>query len=81
MADDVAPLHALRPAGARPRLLPEWAEAGRFLARSIPDLYASHPLAAQLAMWDAAGIEDVQVRRMSFGAGVVTWGRRAGPAD
>jgi demethylmenaquinone methyltransferase/2-methoxy-6-polyprenyl-1,4-benzoquinol methylase len=62
-------------------LSPEWAEAGRFLARSIPDLYARHPLAAQLAMWDAAGIEDVHVRRMSFGAGVVIWGRRAGSAD
>jgi demethylmenaquinone methyltransferase / 2-methoxy-6-polyprenyl-1,4-benzoquinol methylase len=57
---------------------PEWAEAGRFLASSIPDFYDRHPLAAQLAMWDAAGIEDLQVRRMSFGAGVVIWGRRAG---
>ena len=27
------------------RLSPEWAEAGRFLARSIPDFYARHPLA------------------------------------
>jgi demethylmenaquinone methyltransferase/2-methoxy-6-polyprenyl-1,4-benzoquinol methylase len=57
----------------------EWADAGRFLAGSIPDFYARHPLAAQLAMWNAAGIEDVHVRRMSFGAGVVIWGRRADP--
>jgi demethylmenaquinone methyltransferase/2-methoxy-6-polyprenyl-1,4-benzoquinol methylase len=57
---------------------PAWAEAGRFLAHSIPDFYARNPLAAQLAMWDAAGIEDMHVRRMSFGAGVVIWGTRAG---
>jgi demethylmenaquinone methyltransferase/2-methoxy-6-polyprenyl-1,4-benzoquinol methylase len=56
----------------------EWAQAGRFLASSIPDFYDRHPLAAQLAMWDAAGIEDLHVRRMSFGAGLVIWGRRAG---
>ena len=29
-------------------------------------------------MWSAAGIADVEVRRMSFGAGIVMWGTRAG---
>jgi len=57
----------------------EWAEAGRFLARSIPDFYARHPLATLIADWEAAGIVDVRVRVMSFGAGVVMWGRRDGP--
>ena len=56
----------------------EWAEVGRFLARSIPDFYARHPLAALVADWEAAGILDVQVRVMSFGAGVVMWGSRDG---
>ena len=36
----------------------EWAQVGRFLARSIPDFYARHPLAgARSALWSAAGIE------------------------
>ena len=56
----------------------EWAEVGRFLARSIPDFYARHPLAALAGDWEAAGIVDVQMRVMSFGAGVVMWGRRDG---
>jgi demethylmenaquinone methyltransferase/2-methoxy-6-polyprenyl-1,4-benzoquinol methylase len=56
----------------------EWADAGRFLARSIPDFYARHPLDTLIADWEAAGIVDVRVRVMSFGAGVVMWGRRDG---
>jgi demethylmenaquinone methyltransferase / 2-methoxy-6-polyprenyl-1,4-benzoquinol methylase len=56
----------------------DWAEVGRFLARSIPDFYARHPLASLTADWQAAGIESVRVRPMSFGAGVVMWGRRRG---
>ena len=59
-------------------LSPEWAEVGRFLARSIPDFYDHHPLSALAEDWRAAGIAEVQVRRMSFGAGVVTWGTRDG---
>lgn len=54
----------------------EWAYTGRFLARSIPDFYARHPLERVVEMWQAAGIADVRVRRMSFGAGVVMWGTR-----
>jgi hypothetical protein len=49
---------------------------GRFLARSIPTFYTRHPLATLPEMWRAAGIGDVQVRRLSFGAGIVMWGRR-----
>jgi len=56
----------------------EWFEVGRFLSRSIPDLYVRHPLEGMPAMWREAGIEAVTVRRMSFGAGVVMWGTRAG---
>jgi demethylmenaquinone methyltransferase/2-methoxy-6-polyprenyl-1,4-benzoquinol methylase len=61
---------------------PEWAQAGRFLARSIPSFYARHPLATLPTLWRDAGIVDVQVRVMSFGAGVVMWGTRDGaPGD
>jgi demethylmenaquinone methyltransferase/2-methoxy-6-polyprenyl-1,4-benzoquinol methylase len=57
---------------------PQWEQVGRFLAASIPSFYARHPLAALPGLWRAAGIGDVQVRRMSFGAGVVMWGTREG---
>jgi demethylmenaquinone methyltransferase / 2-methoxy-6-polyprenyl-1,4-benzoquinol methylase len=55
----------------------EWAYTGRFLARSIPDFYAEHPLAEVVAMWQNAGIAEVTVRSMSLGAGVVIWGVKA----
>lgn len=54
----------------------EWAQTGRFLARSIPDLYERLPLERQVREWERAGIARVTVRRMSFGAGVVMWGER-----
>jgi demethylmenaquinone methyltransferase/2-methoxy-6-polyprenyl-1,4-benzoquinol methylase len=57
---------------------PEWARVGRFLARSIPAFYAGHPLDALAASWESAGIGAVEVRVMSFGAGVVMWGTRDG---
>jgi demethylmenaquinone methyltransferase/2-methoxy-6-polyprenyl-1,4-benzoquinol methylase len=56
----------------------EWAEVGRFLARSIPAFYARHPLDWLVASWESAGIAAVEVRAMSFGAGVVMWGTRDG---
>ncbi len=56
----------------------EWAHTGRFLAHSIPDFYARHPLERVLEMWRAAGIDAVQARRMSLGGGVVIWGTRRG---
>ena len=55
---------------------PGWAEAGRFLRGSIRSFYAAHPLDRQLELWRAAGIHDVRCRELSFGGGVVTWGRR-----
>ena len=56
----------------------EWAQVGRFLARSIPEFYARHPLDSLVASWESAGIGGVEVRVMSFGAGVVMWGTRDG---
>jgi len=55
---------------------PGWHEVGRFLGPSIRSFYARTPLDTQLALWRAAGIADVRVRRLSLGGGVVIWGRR-----
>jgi demethylmenaquinone methyltransferase / 2-methoxy-6-polyprenyl-1,4-benzoquinol methylase len=57
-------------------IAPEWGEVGRFLRRSILDFYARYPLERQLELWSAAGIADAGVRRLSFGGGIVIWGRR-----
>ncbi len=54
-----------------------WEEVGRFLSTSIESFWERYPLEAQLAWWEEAGIADVYVRRLTFGAGVVVWGRRA----
>jgi demethylmenaquinone methyltransferase / 2-methoxy-6-polyprenyl-1,4-benzoquinol methylase len=51
-----------------------WLEVGRFLGPNIEQLYADEP--DLTALWRGAGIEDVNERRMSFGAGVVMWGIR-----
>jgi hypothetical protein len=56
-----------------------WYEVGRFLGPNIEQLYAEEPDLA--ALWRAAGIVDVQQRRMSFGAGLVMWGTRDGRAS
>jgi demethylmenaquinone methyltransferase / 2-methoxy-6-polyprenyl-1,4-benzoquinol methylase len=52
----------------------EWRETGAFLARSIPEFYARHPLEQLVRYWSGAGIGSVHVRRMSLGGGVVIWG-------
>lgn len=49
----------------------EWQAVGAFLGPSIEGFYARFPLPALVALWERAGLEDVRVRRMSFGAGVV----------
>jgi demethylmenaquinone methyltransferase / 2-methoxy-6-polyprenyl-1,4-benzoquinol methylase len=57
---------------------PEWARVGRFLGPSIRGFYAGHPLDALVGYWQAAGLQDVRVRRMSLGGGVVMSATRAG---
>lgn len=54
----------------------DWFRAGRFLGPSISEFHRRHPPSEQVAMWHAAGMRDVRVRRMTLGAGVVTWGRK-----
>ncbi len=62
----------------------EWYEVGRFLGPSISGFYARHPQEAIVEYWQRAGFEDVRVRRMSLGGGVVMSARRSdahGQAD
>jgi demethylmenaquinone methyltransferase / 2-methoxy-6-polyprenyl-1,4-benzoquinol methylase len=56
---------------------PGWQEVGSFLGPSIRDLHARLPIARQVELLRAAGIDDVRVRRLSLGGGYVVWGRRA----
>ncbi len=56
---------------------PGWHEVGRFLGPSIREFYARLPEDALAGLWREAGIGDVSLRRMSCGAGLVAWGRRA----
>lgn len=51
-----------------------WYEAGRFLGPSIEGFYRDYPLRRQVELWEAAGIGEVVVTRMSLGGGVVIWG-------
>jgi demethylmenaquinone methyltransferase / 2-methoxy-6-polyprenyl-1,4-benzoquinol methylase len=53
-----------------------WFEVGRFLGPSIEGLQAVEP--DLVALWEAAGIREVKLRRPSFGAGVVMSGVRDG---
>jgi len=58
----------------------EWARVGRFLGPSIEGFYERHPLPEIVEYWRRAGLEEVRVQRMSFGAGVVISARRAAAA-
>lgn len=57
-------------------LSPGWHEVGRFLGPSIRSFYIRHPLADVLALWRAAGVDDVRCRRLTLGGAVVIWGTR-----
>ncbi len=58
---------------------PAWLEVGRFLGPSIEGLHAGEPAGDLVGLWEAAGIRDVSLRTMSFGAGLVMHGVRDGP--
>ncbi|GAA2143678.1 bifunctional demethylmenaquinone methyltransferase/2-methoxy-6-polyprenyl-1,4-benzoquinol methylase UbiE [Nocardioides koreensis] len=53
-----------------------WARVGSFLGPSIEQHYRAHPVERHVAMWQAAGLENVRVRPMSLGGGLVMSGRR-----
>jgi demethylmenaquinone methyltransferase/2-methoxy-6-polyprenyl-1,4-benzoquinol methylase len=57
---------------------PEWSRVGRFLGPSIRGFYERHPLERIVGYWNAAGLRDVTVRRMSLGGGVVMSGTKEG---
>jgi demethylmenaquinone methyltransferase / 2-methoxy-6-polyprenyl-1,4-benzoquinol methylase len=54
-----------------------WFDVGRFLGPNISAHYRRFSVAATAAAWEAAGFTDVGTRHMSFGGGLVMWGRRA----
>lgn len=54
-----------------------WREVGRFLGPSIDRFAVTHPTDVLAAEWRAAGLEDVRIRSMSLGGGLVMWGRKA----
>jgi demethylmenaquinone methyltransferase/2-methoxy-6-polyprenyl-1,4-benzoquinol methylase len=55
----------------------DWATVGRFLGPSITEHYRHYPLDWHVSAWRTAGIEDVRVRLMSLGGGLVMSGRRS----
>jgi demethylmenaquinone methyltransferase / 2-methoxy-6-polyprenyl-1,4-benzoquinol methylase len=56
----------------------EWGEVGRFLGPSIRGFYERHPLERIVAYWREAGLEDVAVRRMSLGGGIIMSATKGG---
>jgi demethylmenaquinone methyltransferase/2-methoxy-6-polyprenyl-1,4-benzoquinol methylase len=55
---------------------PAWLEVGRFLGPNIEQFHALEP--DLIGLWEQAGINDVSLERMSFGAGIVMRGVRDG---
>jgi len=58
----------------------DWFRVGRFLGPSISEHYRRYPIDWHVRAWQEAGLEDVEVRRMSLGGGVVMWGRKSAGA-
>lgn len=56
---------------------PGWSDVGGFLGPSARSFWSRYPLERLLELWRDAGIVGVRHRRMSFGGGIVIWGRRA----
>ncbi|HEX4189250.1 MAG TPA: class I SAM-dependent methyltransferase [Solirubrobacteraceae bacterium] len=54
----------------------DWREVGSFLGPSIRGFYARHPLEQIVRYWQEAGLEQVRVRPMSVGGGIVMSARR-----
>ncbi len=54
----------------------EWFRVGRFLGPNISGHYQRYPLSWTVQAWRDVGFEDVGVRVMSLGGGLVMWGTR-----
>jgi demethylmenaquinone methyltransferase/2-methoxy-6-polyprenyl-1,4-benzoquinol methylase len=55
----------------------QWRDVGRFLGQSIEGFWSALPGGRLIELWREASIEAVEVRRMSYGAGVLMVGVRA----
>jgi demethylmenaquinone methyltransferase/2-methoxy-6-polyprenyl-1,4-benzoquinol methylase len=55
---------------------PAWVRVGHFLGPNIEEFHARER--DLVGLWSRAGIREVRLRRMSFGAGLVMWGVRDG---
>jgi demethylmenaquinone methyltransferase / 2-methoxy-6-polyprenyl-1,4-benzoquinol methylase len=53
-----------------------WWEVGRFLGPSIDWFAQAHPPDVLAREWRAAGLEDIRIRRMSLGGGLIMWARK-----
>jgi demethylmenaquinone methyltransferase/2-methoxy-6-polyprenyl-1,4-benzoquinol methylase len=53
-----------------------WARVGWFLGPSIEQHYRTYSVGRHAAMWAAAGLEEVRMRPMSLGGGLVMSGRK-----
>jgi len=56
---------------------PGWRDVGSFLGPSIREFWGQWPEPRLLDTWRAAGLAEVQARRLSLGGGIVVWGRRS----
>ena len=57
---------------------PAWGRVGGFLGPNITRHYQRYPVSWTVDAWRQAGFDDVGVRIMSLGGGLVMWGTRAG---
>jgi demethylmenaquinone methyltransferase/2-methoxy-6-polyprenyl-1,4-benzoquinol methylase len=53
-----------------------WGRVGRFLGPSIDRFATEHPPEELATRWRRSGMDQVRVRRMSLGGGLVMWGRK-----
>jgi len=53
-----------------------WWRVGRFLGPSIDRFATEHPPEELTREWRGSGMDQVRVRRLSLGGGLVMWGRR-----
>ena len=58
--------------GGRP-----WFDVGRFLGPSITTHYRKYPIDWTITAWHQAGIDNVEIRPMSLGGGIIMWGQRS----
>jgi demethylmenaquinone methyltransferase/2-methoxy-6-polyprenyl-1,4-benzoquinol methylase len=54
-----------------------WFDVGAFLGPNISRHYRRYSLSWTIQAWQQAGFEDIGVRIMSLGGGLVMWGRRS----